>query len=299
MVCSRPCNFRSAFDDHQPPRFHCGHRRCDRRGQSAGTRRATTPTQRRRSSWRSSPKSCWSTIRRARPVSASTQDSARLSRARLSDRSAAGQQAIAQRVAKRLERLKAIDTARLGEAARIDVDVMRTAHEFAAEGFAFPYGDVGVAQLELVVSQRALRRRAEHRCVPRDTRACWTSSTPWRRREDADAYLSRLEAYAGQLDGETGRLQGRGGAGRDRAGFPARQDAEPDQDRARRQHRRLVARARRSRRGRRTCRATTPARPRRLRRTKSRRRSIARSPSWKRIASAQPAMRASGSCRGR
>ena len=62
-------------------------------------------------------------------------------KSKLSDRSAAGQKAIAQRVAKRLERLKAIDTSRLGEATRIDVDVVRTAHEFAAQGFAFPYGD--------------------------------------------------------------------------------------------------------------------------------------------------------------
>src|ERR1044072_319923 len=57
------------------------------------------------------------------------------------DRSAAGQQKIAQRIAKRLERLKAIDTSRLSDAARVDVDVVRTAHEFAAQGFAFPYGD--------------------------------------------------------------------------------------------------------------------------------------------------------------
>ena len=42
------------------------------------------------------------------------------------------------------ERLKSIDTRALGDAARIDVDVMRTAHEFALEGFAFPYGDVAL-----------------------------------------------------------------------------------------------------------------------------------------------------------
>ena len=218
-------------------------------------------------------------------------------KAKLADRSAAGQQAIAQRVAKRLERLKAIDTARLGEAARIDVDVMRTAHEFAAEGFAFPYGDVGAAQFELVVSQRALRRRAEHRRVPRNPRACWTSSTPWRRAQDADAYLSRLEAYAGQLDGETGRLQAAAAQGVIAPDFLldktlaqikiARGGNIADWS--------LVHVARDS--GRRTCRATSPRRRRRLRRTKSRRRSTARSPSWKHIASAQPAMPACGSCR--
>src|SRR5437868_3455259 len=51
-------------------------------------------------------------------------------KSKLSDRSAAGQAAIAKRVADRLRRVKAIDTSRLSDATRIDVDVMRTAHEF-------------------------------------------------------------------------------------------------------------------------------------------------------------------------
>src|SRR5690606_39031890 len=68
-------------------------------------------------------------------------------KAKLTDRSARGQERIAQRVAKRLERLKAIDTSGLGEGTLIDVDVMRTAHEFAREGFAFPYGDVAFLNL--------------------------------------------------------------------------------------------------------------------------------------------------------
>jgi len=65
-------------------------------------------------------------------------------KSKLTDRSAAGQQAIAARVARRLERLKAINSAHLGAAARIDMDVVRTAHEFALDGFAFPYGDVAL-----------------------------------------------------------------------------------------------------------------------------------------------------------
>src|SRR5690349_21107911 len=62
-------------------------------------------------------------------------------KSRLTDRSPDGQRAIAKRAAQRLERLKAINVATLDEATRIDVDVMRTAHEFALTGFAFPYGD--------------------------------------------------------------------------------------------------------------------------------------------------------------
>jgi uncharacterized protein (DUF885 family) len=125
---------------------------------------------------------------------------------KLSDRSAAGQQAIAQRVATRLERLKAIDTSKLDTATRIDVDVLRTAHEFASEGFVFPYGDVAVLNSNwswrnapYVVAQNT----GAFLEIPTLLDEQHTVAT----RADADAYLSRLEAYAGQLDGETARLK--------------------------------------------------------------------------------------------
>ena len=124
---------------------------------------------------------------------------------RLSDRSAAGQATIARRVARRLRRLQAIDASGLDESARIDLDVVRTAHETAAEGFAFPYGEVAV------LNQNWSWRNAPY-VVAQNTGAFLeipnlldeqhTVST----RQDAEAYLARLEAYAGQLDGETGRL---------------------------------------------------------------------------------------------
>ena len=127
-------------------------------------------------------------------------------KSKLSDRSAAGQKTIAQRVAKRVERLKSIDVSRLGAAARIDVDVMRTAHEFALEGFAFPYGDVALLNSQwswrnapYVVAQNT----GAFLEIPGmlDEQHTVTSAA------DADAYLARIEAYAGQLDGETARLQ--------------------------------------------------------------------------------------------
>src|SRR5262245_4391389 len=65
-------------------------------------------------------------------------------KSRLSDRSPAGQRAIAERVAKRLERLNAIDPASVPEQLRVDLDVVRTAHETAAEGFKYTYGDVAL-----------------------------------------------------------------------------------------------------------------------------------------------------------
>ena len=127
-------------------------------------------------------------------------------KSKLCDRSAAGQQAIAQRVAKRLQRIKAIDTSQLSEAARIDVDVMRTAHEFAAEGFALPYGDSALLNSSwsyrnapYVVAQNT----GAFLEIPGMLDEQHSVETP----ADADAYLARLELYAGQLDGETGRLK--------------------------------------------------------------------------------------------
>lgn len=127
-------------------------------------------------------------------------------KATLTDRTAAGQQAIAQQVKVRLQRLKQIDTASLGESARIDIDVMRTAHEFAAEGFVFPYGDVALLNASwswrnapYVVAQNT----GAFLEIPNLLAEMHTVT----RAQDADAYLSRLHAYAGQLDGETERLK--------------------------------------------------------------------------------------------
>ncbi len=127
-------------------------------------------------------------------------------KSRLTDRSAAGQQAIARRVAKRLERLRAMDSKALDEATRIDLDVVSTAHETAAEGFAFPYGDVAL------LNQNWSWRNAPY-VVAQNTGAfleipsLMIEQHVVQTREDAEAYLARLDAYAGQLDGETGRLE--------------------------------------------------------------------------------------------
>jgi len=127
-------------------------------------------------------------------------------KSKLSDRSAAGQKSIAERAARRLDQLKVIDAEALGPAARIDVDVMRTAHEFALEGFAFPYGDVALLNSNwsyrnapYVVAQNT----GAFLEIPSllDEQHTVTSA------EDAEAYLARLEDYAGQIDGETDRLK--------------------------------------------------------------------------------------------
>jgi uncharacterized protein (DUF885 family) len=127
-------------------------------------------------------------------------------KARLSDRSAAGQAAIAKRVGERLTRLKALDDSGLDDAARIDLDVVRTAHETAAEGFGFPYGEVALLNSNwswrnapYVVAQNT----GAFLEIPSLLEEQHTIGS----REDAEAYVARLSAYAGQLDGETGRLE--------------------------------------------------------------------------------------------
>ena len=126
-------------------------------------------------------------------------------KSRLTDRSAAGQQAIARRTRERLARLRAIDPAPLSPAARIDLDVVRTAHETALEGFAFPFGDVAV------LNQNWSYRNAPY-VVAQNTGAfieipdLLDSNHRIADPADAEAYLARLEAYAAALDGETGRL---------------------------------------------------------------------------------------------
>jgi uncharacterized protein (DUF885 family) len=127
-------------------------------------------------------------------------------KSKLSDRSAAGQKVIAQRVAQRLVKLKGIDASALGAAARIDVDVVRTAHEFAMEGFAFPYGEVA-----LLNSSWSWRNApyvvAQNTGAFLEIPGMLDEQHTVNSRADADAYLARMEAYAGQLDGETGRLK--------------------------------------------------------------------------------------------
>jgi uncharacterized protein (DUF885 family) len=126
-------------------------------------------------------------------------------KAHLTDRSAAGQHAIAKRVTQRIAQLKSIDTSKLSEASRIDVEVMRTAHELAAEGFAFPYGDSAVLNLNWSY-RNAPYVVAQNTGAFLEIPSLLDENHTVKTREDVDAYLARLEAYAGQINGETDRL---------------------------------------------------------------------------------------------
>ncbi len=65
-------------------------------------------------------------------------------RSQLADRSAEGQQRLAQQIRAGLERVKAFSTSGLSPAARTSVEVVRSAYATALEGFALPYGDITV-----------------------------------------------------------------------------------------------------------------------------------------------------------
>ena len=123
-------------------------------------------------------------------------------KARLGDRSAAGQQRIADHLRRHVATLQAIDTRPLSASTRTDIDVVRTAFETALDGFALPYGDVAVGgwrNTPYVVIQNV----GAYLDVPRflDSDHSIASSA------DADAYLARLDSYATQLDGETARVR--------------------------------------------------------------------------------------------
>jgi uncharacterized protein (DUF885 family) len=129
-------------------------------------------------------------------------------RSQLADRSAEGQQKIAAQVRQDLERAKAFDTAGLDHATRTSVDVVRSAYQLAADGFALPYGDITVGSWRntpYVVIQNV----GAYLDVPRYL----DSDHPIEAAADAEAYLARLQSYARQLDGELGRIQAARGKG--------------------------------------------------------------------------------------
>ncbi|PSJ40824.1 DUF885 domain-containing protein [Allosphingosinicella deserti] len=126
-------------------------------------------------------------------------------KARLTDRSLEGYHRLAKSAADRLERLRAIRRETPSAAAANDLDVVRTAHEIADEGFRFPYGDV------VTLNQNWSYRNSPY-VVAQNTGGFveipdfLDSNHVVTTAADADAYLDRLDAYWRVLDGETERL---------------------------------------------------------------------------------------------
>jgi uncharacterized protein (DUF885 family) len=126
-------------------------------------------------------------------------------KSRLTDRSLSGYRRLGAAAIARHQRLKAIDRSRLSPGARLDLDVIETAHGLAADGFRFPYGDA------VVLNQNWSYRNSPY-VVAQNTGAFveipdfLDSSHKVEDAAGAEAYLARLEAYAAVLDGETERL---------------------------------------------------------------------------------------------
>lgn len=133
-------------------------------------------------------------------------------KSRLGNRTPAGQAQIAAHVKDRLARLRVIDLTPLSPATRIDVEVVRTAHETAADGFAFPFGDMAIMN-----SNWSYRNSpyavAQNTGSFVETPDFLDSNHVIKDRADADAYLARLTAYATNLNGETERLRHDAGLG--------------------------------------------------------------------------------------
>ncbi|HYW10499.1 MAG TPA: DUF885 domain-containing protein [Longimicrobium sp.] len=123
-------------------------------------------------------------------------------RARLADRSAAGQRRVAEQLRADLGALAAVDAGRLTHAVRTSVEVVRSAYTTALEGFALPYGDITVGgwrNTPYVVIQNVGAYLDVPRFLDSDHRV--------ENAADAEAYLARLQAYTGQLDGELERMR--------------------------------------------------------------------------------------------
>ncbi|MEP6766595.1 MAG: DUF885 domain-containing protein, partial [Gemmatimonadaceae bacterium] len=129
-------------------------------------------------------------------------------RSQLTDRSAAGQQKVAQQLKADLALLAAFDTSALSFATRTSFEVIKSAYSTSLEGFALPYGDVAVGSWRntpYVVIQNV----GAYLDIPRFL----DSTHPIDNSSDAEAYLTRMQSYAKQLDGELERMKSARGAG--------------------------------------------------------------------------------------
>jgi uncharacterized protein (DUF885 family) len=135
-------------------------------------------------------------------------------KSRLTDRSAAGQAAIAGHLRAGLRQIAPLKLDALSPVMRTNVEVVKAAFELALDGFAFPYGDVAVGgyrNAPYVVIQNVGAFLDTPKLLDSDHLIVTAA--------DADAYLARTEAYARQLDGETERLKAARGQGVVAPGF--------------------------------------------------------------------------------
>ena len=123
-------------------------------------------------------------------------------RGKLSDRSAAGQKAMAEVLRRGLKQVEAINAEALDPDTRTSLAVVRSAFRTALKGLALPYGDVAVGgwrNTPYVVIQNV----GGYLDIPRFL----DSDHPVRNSADAEAYLARLGAFPTLLEGELDRIQ--------------------------------------------------------------------------------------------
>jgi len=123
-------------------------------------------------------------------------------RSRLADASPAGVGQLEVALKADLLKIRAVDVAALDPATRTSFEVIESAYSTALEGLALPYGDVSVGgwrNAPYVVIQNV----GAYLDIPRFL----DSDHPVNTREDAQAWLARLEAFPKVLDGELERMQ--------------------------------------------------------------------------------------------
>jgi uncharacterized protein (DUF885 family) len=123
-------------------------------------------------------------------------------RSQLADRSAEGQQRVAEQLRADLARANSVETSKLSHAIRTSVEVVRSAYATSLEGFALPYGDVAVGgwrNTPYVVIQNVGGYLDIPRFLDTDHRVGNAA--------DAEAYLARLQDFPNLLDGELSRMQ--------------------------------------------------------------------------------------------
>ncbi len=156
--------------------------------------------------------SCADNLLRLQPETATSlgvdKDERQALRSRLSDRSAAGQQVVAETLRDDLARASAVDTAGLSLETRVSLEVVKSAYHTALEGFDLPYGDVAVGgwrNTPYVVIQNV----GAYLDIPRFLESEHLVANA----ADAEAWIARLEQYPAALDGELERMRAARAAG--------------------------------------------------------------------------------------
>ena len=127
-------------------------------------------------------------------------------KSQLDDNSLAAKARRLQRSRDWVKSLGTIDRSRLSPGARIDLDTVLYAEERTVySGDRYKFGDVGRNYSPYVVSQRT----GAYQSIPDFLDSQHTVDT----REDAEAYLARLEAFAANMDAEVERVRRHVGLG--------------------------------------------------------------------------------------